>query len=140
MCDALILAEQACRSSHDFELGHTHIAPCERIYELAPPVPRNVTEWLTLLERSDTLDPLDWNWKATFRRRSWQSPQPLTTRWIADGVFQRSISCCVEADTKPRETVADRGPHLRVMFSDSTGEDQQIDPIEGGDHGRHQVS
>jgi hypothetical protein len=31
MCDALILAEQSCRSRHDFELGHTHIAPCERI-------------------------------------------------------------------------------------------------------------
>jgi hypothetical protein len=36
-----------------------------------------------------------------------------------------------KADTKPRETAADRGPHLCVIFSDPTGEDQQIDPIEG---------
>ena len=55
-----------------------------------------------------------------------------TRRWIADGIFRRSISC-VEADTKPRETAADRGPHLCVMFSDPAGEDRQIDPIEGGD-------
>src|SRR5438132_14285136 len=27
-----------------------------------------------------------------------------TRRWIADGVFQGLISCCVEADTKPGET------------------------------------
>ena len=60
-----------------------------------------------------------------------------TRRWIADGLFQRSISCCVEADTKPRETATDCGAHPCVMFSDPTGEDQQIDPIEGGDHGRH---
>ena len=35
------------------------------------------------------------------------------------------------------ETAADRGSHLWVMFSDSTGEDQQVDPVEGYGHGRY---
>jgi adenylate cyclase len=30
----LMFSEQSCRLSHDFELGHTHIAPCERISHL----------------------------------------------------------------------------------------------------------
>ncbi len=33
MCDALILAEQSCRSRHHLELEHTHIAPCQRILQ-----------------------------------------------------------------------------------------------------------
>ena len=57
--------------------------------------------------------------------------------WIADGVLQGLISRWVEADTKPGQTAADRGPHLGVIFSDAAGEDEQINPIERGDHRGH---
>jgi hypothetical protein len=59
-----------------------------------------------------------------------------TRRWIADGIFQRLISCRIEADAEPRETAADLGPYRCVMFSDPAGEDQQIEPFKGGNHGR----
>ena len=35
-----------------------------------------------------------------------------TRRWIADGIFQRLISCRIEADAEPRETAADLGPYV----------------------------
>jgi hypothetical protein len=65
------------------------------VYELAPAVPRDVAGWITIVERSDSLDPHGWNWKARFWRcsllwswlwferrciLSWQFPEPLTTR------------------------------------------------------------
>ena len=61
-----------------------------------------------------------------------------TTRlWITNGICQWLISCRIEADAKARETAADLCPHLCIMFSDPAGEDQQIEPFEGGNHGRH---
>src|ERR1700739_3352268 len=72
--------------------GHKALAV---IYKQAPAVPRNVAGWTTIVERSDSLDPHGWNWKARFWRcsllwsrlwferrciLSWQFPEPLTTR------------------------------------------------------------
>jgi ribulose-phosphate 3-epimerase len=93
--------------------------------------PRQITKYLRRVPR--------YGWRSA-RLLPRGARGPTTRRRIADGVFQRSISCCVEADTKPRETAADRGPLLCVIFSDSAGEDQQIDPIEGGDHCCHLFS
>jgi transposase len=40
------------------------------IYKQAPAMPRDVAGWITIVERSDSLDPHGWNWKARFWRCS----------------------------------------------------------------------
>ena len=64
-----------------------------------------------------------------------EHPHGTTQGWVADGIVQRLISCRIEADTEPRETTADRGLHFCIMFSNPAGEDQQIKPFKGDNHG-----
>ena len=50
------------------------------------------------------------------------------------GVGRGTVPRFVEADAGPGQAGADRRAHLAIIFANAAGKDDQIDPIESGDH------
>jgi hypothetical protein len=56
---------------------------------------------------------------------------------ITDGIGDGAVSHIIKDNTHPVQATADLGAYFRIIFSDSAGENDQIDSFKRRDHRRH---